>query len=90
MPESPRWLMMQGQYDEVRRLVERFEKSSGIMCDENFVDKSVLENLNVSLSRENTNNASWINLFRKPYLSRTLVTWGLYTVGLINWYVIMV
>ena len=34
--------------------------------------------------------ASWKALFRAPYLSRSLVSWSMYSAGLITWYVVMV
>ena len=91
IPESPRWLMKHGRYDEVRTLVERFEKSGGITPDTTYIDPQILDNLKqTSEDEKKRGKTSWTMLFRPPYLSRTLVTWGLYTAGLINWYVIMV
>lgn len=91
VPESPRWLMLRGHYDEVRKMVVRFEKSSGLDHDDSYVDPRILAGLTRSAQTEaSRGKASWSMLFRAPYLSRSLVSWGLYTVGLINWYVIMV
>ena len=91
LPESPRWLMKRGRHDEVRKLVERFEKSAGVEHDDTFIDEIVLNSLK-KMAEEGcvNNNASWKNLFIPPYLSRTLVSWGMFSAGLITWYVIMV
>lgn len=86
VPESPRWLLLHGRYDEVRRLVERFERHAHVEPDDTYVNPEILASLEKNLAR----SASWRDVFRAPYRSRSFVTWGLYTVGLINWYVIMV
>lgn len=91
LPESPRWLMKHGRYDEVRRLVERLENSAGVPHDDNFVEPQVLHNLErIEKEKAAGRRASWHMLFHKPYLSRSLVSWSMFSAGLITWYVVMV
>ena len=91
LPESPRWLMRRGRHDEVRQLVERLEKSAGIEHDDTFINPDVLRSLEQAAAAERTRTgASWKALFRAPYLSRSLVSWSMYSAGLITWYVVMV
>ena len=75
LPESPRWLMKRGRHEEVRRLVERLEKSAGVEHDDNFVDPQVLRNLQrTETDRSVGRAANWRMLFQPPYLSRSLVS----------------
>ncbi len=90
LPESPRWLMLHGRFDEVRDMVMRFEKSCGIAHDDNYVDPDILASLRHSSERRSTRKISWTTIFRPPYLSRSLMCYGLYSVTLITWYVVMV
>ncbi|WP_417293069.1 MFS transporter [Desulfovibrio porci] len=91
LPESPRWLMKRGRHEEVRRLVERLEKSAGVEHDDNFVDPQVLRNLQrTETDRSVGRVANWRMLFQPPYLSRSLVSWSMFSAGLITWYVVMV
>lgn len=91
LPESPRWLMRHGRHEEVRRLVERLEKSAGIAHDDEYVDPDVLRSMEQAAETERSRGrASWKQLFRPPYLSRSLVSWSMYSAGLITWYVVMV
>ncbi len=88
LPESPRWLMKNGRYEEVKNLVEQFEKSAGVEHDDTYVDENVLNSL--KRISENQAHVSWKMLFISPFLSRSLVSWGMFSAGLITWYVIMV
>ncbi|WP_300747045.1 MFS transporter [uncultured Bilophila sp.] len=91
LPESPRWLMRRGRHDEVRALVERLEKSAGIAHDDAYITPDVLRSLEQAAEAEqNRGRASWRALFRPPYLGRSLVSWSMYSAGLITWYVVMV
>lgn len=92
LPESPRWLMKHDRHEEVKQLVERFENSAGVEHDENYIDEVVLNSLKRIQDESNVKhiNVTWKNLFIPPYLSRTLVSWGMFSAGLITWYVIMV
>ena len=83
--------MRRGRHDEVRQLVERLEKSAGIEHDDTFINPDVLRSLEQAAATERTRTgASWKALFRAPYLSRSLVSWSMYSAGLITWYVVMV
>lgn len=83
--------MRRGRHDEVRQLVERLEKSAGIEHDDTFINPDVLRSLEQAAAAERTRTgASWKALFRAPYLSRSLVSWSMYSAGLITWYVVMV
>ncbi len=91
LPESPRWLMKHGRYDEVRQLVEKLEDSAGIAHDDEFVEPQVLHNLErIEKEKSEGRAANWRMLFRSPYLSRSLVSWSMFSAGLITWYVVMV
>lgn len=91
LPESPRWLMKRGRYAEVTELVERLEKSSGVAHDTEFINPDILANLQHSDAEvKRMGKQSWKALFTSPYLSRSLVSWSMYTAGLITWYVVMV
>lgn len=91
LPESPRWLMRRGRHDEVRALVERLEKSAGIAHDDEYVDPNVLRSLEQAAETERSRGrASWKALFQSPHLGRSLVSWSMYSAGLITWYVVMV
>lgn len=89
MPESPRWLMRQGSFEEAFALVERFEKSAGVAPDPDYVDPKVLTALEEARGL-GAQKANWGLLFKPPYLSRTVVSWGMFTAALIFWYVVMV
>ena len=83
--------MKRGRHEEVRRLVERLEKSAGVEHDDNFVDPQVLRNLQrTETDRSVGRAANWRMLFQPPYLSRSLVSWSMFSAGLITWYVVMV
>lgn len=91
LPESPRWLMQQGRHSEVNALVEKLERSAGVTPDPNYINPDILQNLQQSKSEaQRRGKHSWKALFTSPYLSRSLVSWSMYTAGLITWYVVMV
>ena len=89
MPESPRWLMKHGRADEAIALVERLERSAGTTPDPNYTDPNIVAALSES-RKPGAVQANWRLIFKPPYLSRTIVSWSMYTAGLIFWYVVMV
>lgn len=89
MPESPRWLLKHGRYDEALQLIERLEKSVNVQPDLNYVDPQILAALE-SAKHNGATSSNWKLLFKPPYLSRSIVSWSMYTAGLIFWYIVMV
>ena len=90
LPESPRWLMKKGRHEEVRQLVERLERSAGVPHDNTYVDEGVLQGLRQAAQAASTGQRQWTRLFRAPYLTRSLVSWSMFSAGLITWYVVLV
>ena len=90
LPESPRWLMKKGRHEEVRQLVIRLERSAGVPHDDTYVDEAVLRNLRQASMNVKATSSQWTRLFHSPYLSRSLVSWSMFSAGLITWYVVLV
>ncbi len=88
LPESPRWLLRQGRVEEVRDMVESMEDEAGVEHDPELVNSRALESLNTQ-AREDR-QASLTMLFQSPYLSRSLISWGAFTGGLVLWYAVLV
>ena len=89
MPESPRWLMKRGRFDEATALLEKMEKSAGVAPDSTYADARIVAALEAS-SRPGAAKASWKLLFKPPYLKRTIVAWGMFTAAFNCWYVVQV
>ena len=89
MPESPRWLMKRGRFDEALALVEKLEKSVGVAPDPHYADPHIVAALEEA-RKPNAIKADWRLIFKPPYLSRTIVSWSMFTAALIFWYVVMV
>ena len=89
MPESPRWLMRHNRHDEAEALVERLESSLGMEHDKNYMDPAILTAVNEARSG-NKPKVSWTMLFKPPYLSRTIVSYSMFSAALVFWYVVMV
>ncbi|WP_003540776.1 MFS transporter [Desulfotomaculum nigrificans] len=88
LPESPRWLLQQGRIEEVKKLVAKLENEAGLDHDENLINPSIERS--ISGQTEEKKHAGIAMLFKKPYLSRSLVSWGLYTGTMICWYAMLV
>lgn len=88
LPESPRWLLQQGRIEEVRKLVHKLEDEAGLAHDEKIVNQGILQSLQSDGSKKN--KVGIADLFKKPYLSRSLIAWGLYTATMICWYAMLV
>lgn len=87
LPESPRWLIMNGRTDEAMQLIERYEKSAGVAPDPDYVDAEVARALS---SPAQSRPSSWSMIFRPPYLIRTIVSYSMFSAALVFTYVTMV
>ena len=79
LPESPRWLLKHGKIDKARTLIEKLEQEAHIGADLNLTTGAVaiVADERVFSARE---------LFSRPFLGRSLITYGAYTAGLMMWY----
>jgi len=88
LPESPRWLLQHGRVREVTALVERFENEASLPAHDTLLtNPETLRNL---FEEEQRTRAGWVSVFRTPYLSRSLISWGIYTGALLYFYVPLV
>jgi len=87
LPESPRWLLQRGRVDEVVSLVEKLEFEANIPPDRSYINRNILDSLTTPPSGK---VGSISTLVKPPYLSRSLISWGLYTATIMFWYVMLV
>lgn len=65
VPESPRWLISKGRYEEANKIVQKCAKVNGVTLPENAIDKD---------SEENTEKMSVLKMLTVPrLLIRTLI-----------------
>ncbi|WP_279233499.1 MFS transporter [Desulfofundulus thermobenzoicus] len=69
-------------------MVNRLENEAGLEHDLSLINTSILKSL--EYQKEEKGNVGIATLFRKPYLSRSLISWGLYTGTMIFWYAMLV
>ena len=89
IPESPRWLLNKNRYEEAMTLLERLEKNLGIEHDSRYIDQNLLNSLKHA-QKTATIRVSWMQIFRPPYLTRTIAAYSMYSAALVFWYIGMV
>lgn len=90
VPESPRFLLRQAQRGNltdarrsVRELVEKIEGEAGLPHDESVLDPRILDVLRAA---ENTASSGMSNLFKPPYLRRSVICYAALTASFVMWY----
>jgi len=65
LPESPRWLIAKGRYEEANEIIQKCAKVNGVTLPDKVVDSS---------SEEKTEHQSVLKMFTSPkLLARTLI-----------------
>ncbi len=81
LPESPRWLLKAGHYDEARLMVERLEDEAHLPHD---VDLHRIPDA-AALPAEEA-RYHWSAVFAQPFLKRSIITWSVYGGALLMFY----
>lgn len=79
LDESPRWLVLHGHAEDAERLVNKMERISERKSGKSLPEVKI-EDVPVSIVDDGKVTAKF---FRKPYLSRTLVTLAFWTLWLV-------
>lgn len=86
LPESPRILLKNGNYDKLEHLVMRLELNAKITPDTEFVNPATLRILENKARSRMTVAA----LFRKPYLTRSIASYLVFLYGIYVFYILNV
>ncbi|CAH1793800.1 unnamed protein product [Owenia fusiformis] len=76
LPESPRWLIARGRYQEAEDICRRIAKINKVACPKDFTLKDEVMIKQENSNEKNENKVSVFDLFRTPNMrKRTLVIW---------------
>ncbi|MCM3571110.1 MFS transporter [Neobacillus mesonae] len=86
LPESPRFLVKKGRYEELEKIVEKLEKQANLSQDTSLVNPSILNGLQTTeMSRGKMGD-----IFKPPYMIRSVVAYLVFGYSIYVWYVLNV